>query len=189
MPQPHDKIGQQPPTAAQLEAMFNREFAHSMQTLLIGGQAEPFYQAKTAKRAHHIIYYTLDYASSALHEIAHWCVAGDKRRLQDDYGYWYSPDGRSEVQQSEFEKVEVKPQALEWIFSQACGVAFRVSADNLTLDCGPSHAFKQAIFDQVCAYLHGTMNARTVQFLHALEHNFHNERAVSASLFSLSDLR
>ncbi|GAM69307.1 transporting ATPase [Vibrio sp. JCM 19236] len=26
-----------------------------------------------------------------MHEIAHWCVAGPKRRLLEDFGYWYEP--------------------------------------------------------------------------------------------------
>ncbi len=51
--------------------------------------------------------------ASALHEIAHWCIAGENRCQQVDYGYWYEPNGRSEERQFEFEKVEVKPQALE----------------------------------------------------------------------------
>lgn len=189
MHQPCDETRQPPPTATQLETVFNHEFARSMQTVLVGGQVEPFYQAKKPDNTHHIIYYTHDYVSSALHEVSHWCVAGDVRRAQDDYGYWYSPDGRTQDQQNAFEKVEVKPQALEWIFSMACGITFRVSADNLTLDCGPSRAFKEAILNQVYTYLHGALNARSLQFLHVLEHKFHNEHAISASLFSLSDLR
>src|SRR5690606_39383874 len=35
--------------------------------------------------------------ASALHEIAHWCIAGDYRRTLHDYGYWYCPDGRTPV--------------------------------------------------------------------------------------------
>jgi elongation factor P hydroxylase len=49
-----------------------------------------------------------------------------------DYGYWYAPDGRSAEQQELFEQSEVKPQALEWMFSVACGQVFRLSTDNLS---------------------------------------------------------
>ena len=49
-----------------------------------------------------------------------------------DYGYWYQPDGRDEQTQAEFEKVEVKPQALEWIFTQSLGQEFFLSTDNLS---------------------------------------------------------
>src|SRR3546814_2809228 len=49
--------------------------------------------------------------------VAHWCLAGAARRRQDDYGYWYAADGRDLEQQHLFEQVEVKPQALELLFS------------------------------------------------------------------------
>nr|WP_168710930.1 elongation factor P hydroxylase [Ningiella ruwaisensis] len=82
----------------------------------------------------HKLFSRFDYASSALHEIAHWCIAGSERRKKIDYGYWYAPDGRDTVQQHQFEKVEVKPQALEAAFASACGLRFRVSVDNLSLN-------------------------------------------------------
>ncbi len=69
--------------------------------------------------------------ASALHEISHWCIAGDARRRLPDFGYWYAPDGRSAAQQQAFERVEIKPQALECLFTLACGRTFQVSQDNL----------------------------------------------------------
>jgi elongation factor P hydroxylase len=71
---------------------------------------------------------------SALHEIAHWCIAGEQRRQQVDYGYWYSPDGRTASQQAQFEQAEIKPQAIEWAFSRACRRKFKASCDNLAGD-------------------------------------------------------
>src|SRR3546814_12851389 len=68
--------------------------------------------------------------------VAHWCLAGAARRRQDDYGYWYAADGRDLEQQHLFEQVEVKPQALELLFSDVCGLNFCVSVDNLAL---PEH--------------------------------------------------
>jgi elongation factor P hydroxylase len=65
-----------------------------------------------------------DYLASALHEVAHWCLAGVERRKLEDYGYWYSPDGRSRGEQSAFENVEARPQALEWILSDTCNSCF-----------------------------------------------------------------
>lgn len=38
------------------------------------------------------------------------------------------------IQQQNFFQVEVRPQALEWIFSSAAGVPFKPSVDNLSLD-------------------------------------------------------
>ena len=82
--------------------------------------------------SHARIIFAHGYFSSALHEVAHWCIAGDQRRQKVDFGYWYVPDGRSIEQQQTFQQVEVKPQSLEWIFHRACGRPFRVSIDNLS---------------------------------------------------------
>jgi len=89
----------------------------------------------------HRICYTRDYFRSALHEIAHWCVAGPTRRQQEDYGYWYAPDGRNAEQQAQVTRVEVYPQALEALFCAACGHPFRVSLDNLNGEAGEEGAF------------------------------------------------
>ncbi|HAB08005.1 MAG TPA: ATPase, partial [Alcanivorax sp.] len=87
------------------------------------------------------IRYTRDYFRSALHEVAHWCVAGPRRRRLDDYGYWYAPDGRDAAAQAEFLRVEVRPQALEALFCAACNHPFRVSLDNLDGDPGDEARF------------------------------------------------
>ena len=113
--------------AQDLEALFAQTFAAQYNTVLCGGAEEPLYQPG----APHRIVYTRDYFRSALHEVAHWCVAGEKRRQLPDYGYWYAPDGRDAAQQRAFEQVEVRPQALELLFCEACGHPFSVSLDNL----------------------------------------------------------
>lgn len=100
-------------------------------------------------------------------EQAHWCVAGQQRRLQHDYGYWYAPDGRTQEQQQQFERVEVKPQALEWLFSVATGTRFRVSADNLNSAMGASDAFKQAIVNQAHHFCQQGVGERPQQFIEA----------------------
>ena len=73
-----------------LDRLFRATFFHSYATVLEGGADEPVYRPGNPHR----ICYTRDYFRSALHEIAHWCVAGPRRRRLDDYGYWYAPDGR-----------------------------------------------------------------------------------------------
>jgi len=113
-----------------VERVFNDTFAQ-YDTVLMGGRDEPLYQPAAAPGSSHILYYREDYFASALHESAHWCIAGAERRLQVDFGYWYEPDGRDAASQRAFERVEVTPQALEWFFSQACGRSFQVSEDNL----------------------------------------------------------
>lgn len=120
-------------SAARLEQVFDRCFSERWQTRLLGGAEEPYYQPARGKGQKHALYYRKDYFASALHEVAHWCIAGDERRLQPDFGYWYTPGDRDINQQHAFEAVETRPQALEWIFSRACGYRFRPSADNLEL--------------------------------------------------------
>jgi len=99
-------------------------------TRLLGGFSEPFYKA-SAENLLAEVQFTRDYERSALHELAHWCIAGEARRRLDDYGYWYEPDGRTDRQQARFFNVEVKPQALEQHFCQALDIPFDVSVDNL----------------------------------------------------------
>jgi hypothetical protein len=108
----------------------NRDVLLAYDTCLVGGFPEPFYKA-SAGNSRAEIQFTRDYERSALHELAHWCIAGTARRRVDDYGYWYEPDGRTDRQQTRFFVVEVKPQALEKHFCKALGVRFDVSVDNL----------------------------------------------------------
>ena len=92
--------------------------------------------------------------ASALHEISHWCVAGKARREQVDFGYWYCPDGRDAMTQSQFEDVEVKPQAFEWLFCVAAGFPFNVSCDNLEGDVEPDRiAFQRRVHARVMTLL------------------------------------
>src|SRR5690606_16580490 len=97
---------------------------------------EPLYQPDATVDGIHLLYYRADYFASALHETAHWCIAGEARRRLTDFGYWYAPEGRSAAAQRSFEEVESRPQALEWLFSQACAYPFRISVDNLDRDTG-----------------------------------------------------
>jgi elongation factor P hydroxylase len=157
--------------------LFNRTLGASYATRLVRGGEEPEYIPASDTDGFHQIVFTHDYFSSALHEMAHWCVAGEQRRLQHDYGYWYAPDGRTEQQQADFERVEVKPQALEWLFSVACGIRFRVSADNLESDLGASAAFKAAIVQQVHRYCLGELNGRAYRLFSVLVHFFQHQES------------
>ena len=77
---------------------FNATFEQPERTVLQGGADEPYY----APGEPHRIVFREDFVRSALHEVAHWCVAGERRRTLPDYGYWYSPDGRDADQQQAF---------------------------------------------------------------------------------------
>ena len=132
-----------------LDRLFRATFFHSHTTVLEGGADEPVYRPGNPHR----ICYTRDYFRSALHEIAHWCVAGSARRQQEDYGYWYAPDGRNAEQQAEFTRVEVLPQAYEALFCAACGHPFRVSLDNLDGEAGDERVFAMKVHDKALSLL------------------------------------
>ena len=151
-----------------LVTLFDRTFALDYHTCLKAGAEEPFYQPARPPDQMHQIWFTCDYFASALHEVAHWCVAGRRRRQLPDYGYWYAPDGRSPAQQAAFERVEARPQALEWLFSRAAGFPFQPSADNLGSDAGPSDAFKVAIHKQLMEFCKTGVSLRVAAFLQAL---------------------
>lgn len=137
----------------ELIAIFDALFADRYNTVLVRGGAEPVYRPAGAEHCQHRLIFAHGFFASALHEISHWCVAGPERRQLEDFGYWYQPDGRSADQQAAFEVVEVKPQALEWIFSKACGYRFRVSTDNLSGEATDNRAFKRNVHRQVLEYL------------------------------------
>lgn len=156
--------------SSDLEQIFDACFSDSYSTVLVGGAPEPLYISSAhAPREPHKVVYREDFFASALHEVAHWCIAGSKRRKLDDYGYWYAPDGRSPLQQEEFERVEAKPQALEWIFSDTCGREFQLSADNLEGGAEPSRTFARTVEAQREAYLNEGLPLRATTFRSALE--------------------
>jgi elongation factor P hydroxylase len=174
-----------------LEQLFNTLFSQTERTILCSGAEEPLYLPASETEGLHVIYATLDYFSSALHEISHWCIAGEARRQLPDYGYWYEPDGRTLQQQSLFEKVEVKPQALEWLFTEACGQHFRLSVDNVNQpEMKASESFKQNVHSQVLQYLKHGLPQRATLFLNALLGYFQPDRTVlEADLFTLDALK
>ena len=135
-----------------LISLFNTLFTqHNVQ--LVRGEHEPEYfpecHSKPAR-----IEFAHGFFASALHEISHWCVAGSKRRQLADFGYWYAPDGRSAAQQQAFERVEIKPQALECLFTLACRRPFQVSQDNLFANFDTSTStFATDVYQQATHYI------------------------------------
>ena len=132
---------------------FNHWFSH-LNVTLVRGDFEPEYFPATETEAARI-QFAHGFFNSALHEISHWSIAGEQRRLLPDLGYWYAPDGRTAEQQALFEQVEIKPQAIEWLFSKAFGRKFRVSLDNLTGDGGDGATFKDHVYAQLQQYFTG----------------------------------
>lgn len=136
--------------------LFNRLFTESEQTVLQAGTDEPVYLPRDDNHAFHRIVFAHGFFASALHETAHWCIAGRERRQQVDYGYWYEPDGRTAEKQYLFARVEARPQALEWILAKACNHGFVISLDNLSGESVDTTPFKQAIMQEVNRFqLHG----------------------------------
>jgi elongation factor P hydroxylase len=172
-----------------LIGLFNQCFQVSYNTCLEGGASEPEYLPANQECGYHRVIFTQDYVSSALHEIAHWCIAGEDRRLLNDYGYWYEPDGRNDEQQAHFESVEIKPQALEWIFSKASGVKFSISADNLDTGCLPSATFSQAIETQAKEFCCRGVNDRAMTWINALSNKFKRSSVLDPDQYCLSDLK
>ena len=148
--------------------LFNETFK-TYNTRLVKGQGEPIYVPKNESVPYHRIEFAHGFFSSAMHEIAHWCIAGDARRQLEDYGYWYCPDGRNQQQQADFEKVEVKPQALEWAFCLASSHAFQVSTDNLNGYQPDREAFTEKVRDQLLNYITHGFPQRAQVFIDALQ--------------------
>lgn len=164
--------------ASRLEQVFAGCFSRGWRTVLEGGVNEPYYQPATGECDMHRLFYRSDYFASALHEVAHWCIAGERRRQLADFGYWYTPDGRSPQQQSAFEAVEAKPQALEWFFSLACGYRFRISVDNLGAAQAGEHdttPFRQRVLAQARAWQQSRLPPRAELFFSALSREFGTE--------------
>ncbi len=149
--------------------IFNHCFESTYNTRLVKGDNEPIYLPADKNRPYHAIYFAHGYFSSALHECAHWLIAGDERRKLTDYGYWYEPDGRNAEQQAFFQQVEIKPQALEWVLSIAAGYRFQLSIDNLNGEALDTGDFKYAIRQQVLTYLR-SMPPRATLFYNELRH-------------------
>lgn len=162
-----------------LETLFSQAFESTFNTLLKGGEKEPFYAVAKQNNEKHCLYYREDFFASALHEIAHWCIAGKDRLQLDDFGYWYVGEERCRQQQKRFLEVEVKPQALEYLFSLAAGFPFKISIDNFLMDRQDLmvQSFSIAVLEQAKVYLNKLPN-RASQFINLL-HNHYNTLPIS----------
>lgn len=176
----------------QLIQVFNHTFLRSHNTELVRGDGEPIYLPASEGFDHHRIEFAHGFFASALHEISHWCIAGAERRKLVDFGYWYEPDGRSADQQREFEKVEIKPQAIEWVLSKSCGRKFNISTDNLDGDpeqvaAGRSR-FAQNVYNQVQHYMENGLPERAEVLKNALLDYYQPGLTLTASDFQLQEL-
>lgn len=148
--------------------IFNHCFEKSHNTRLIGGGNEPLYLPAHDGQPFHSIIFREDYFRSALHETAHWFIAGENRRQAVDYGYWYEPDGRSLEQQARFQEAEARPQALESILTRATGHPFGISLDNLEQSELDTAAFAEALEREVRLFHQKGLPPRAIIFRDAL---------------------
>ncbi len=158
--------------AATIEAVFADCFYADYRTHLRGGASEPLYMPAQRRSGDAVIHYREDFAASALHEVAHWCIAGRERHCLEDYGYWYAADGRDVEQQRAFESVEVRPQAVEWHLALAACVPFRVSVDNLNAPATSHRGFARAVLAQARRFCRDALPARAETFRSALAMRF-----------------
>lgn len=119
--------------ADRIRQVFDACFRQRYRVEMRGGAVEPYYEP-AVNGAPARLWFREDFAASALHEAAHWCIAGAERRRLPDFGYWYVPAPRDLAAQSRFEAVESEPQALEAWLSAAAGRAFRPSFDDVGND-------------------------------------------------------
>lgn len=121
--------------------MFADCFTAHFNTQLLGGATEPLYRPACPGEPA-LLMFREDYPASALHEVAHWCIAGATRRQKEDFGYHYICAPRSSMQQREFFSAELRTQSLERFFADVLGLTFKPSADNFEADVD---AFAKAI--------------------------------------------
>lgn len=167
-----------------LITLFNRCFSESYNTRLVKGGDEPLYKPANNLCPYHQVIFARGFYASAFHEISHWCQAGEERRLLEDFGYWYIPDGRDAAQQKKFEQVEIIPQAIEWTFNVIVGRKFHVSVDNLAGVEANVSLFKQRVYQQVLTFLELGFPARVQKFIAALADFYQRPIALTAAQFS-----
>lgn len=172
---------------ANLQSLFNTLFAEQENTILVKGDDEPIYLPADKHCKQHRIVFAHGFFASALHEIAHWCIAGNERRQLQDYGYWYEAERDIEAQQ-QFAAVEAKPQALEWIFSQACQFRFVLSIDNLSAPRQAFSYFKNAVLEEVEHYQQQGLPKRAELWYNTLSAHFNCPKDYRQIDFSTMDV-
>jgi elongation factor P hydroxylase len=164
------------PSDLELATCFNRTFACSQHTVLVGGASAPYYLPAAAPHRS-IIRYRENFAASALHEAAHWCMAGKRRRVQRDFGYWYIPSPRTAAESAAFLSAECPVQALEKIFSEAAGIRFRVSLDDLDLELSSRRErFEAEVAARAAAWWNDGLPRRAQLFVENLRQCFQGDR-------------
>jgi elongation factor P hydroxylase len=147
--------------------VFNGCFALTYGVKMRGGADEPLYLPASQVSPAELIFRE-NFPASALHEAAHWCIAGAHRRNSLDFAYTYIAAPRSAGEQELFFAAELRTQSLESVFAETANVIFNPSADNLNCDIS---AFANAIARrraQTDEWLNSSAGMRAMQFCQAL---------------------
>lgn len=160
--------GRPKPTHDTLAAVFNQCFGETYQVRCIGGFVEPEYLPVQLPDGLAELRYTQDYPASALHEIAHWCIAGEGRLARADFGYGYLAPPRDSATQQRFFALELKVQTLEAWFALGTGVRFVASADNFECSDAALKSFAQQISERLQNLTQEGLPQRAQQFADAL---------------------
>ena len=162
----------------QIIQVFDRCFGEQYSTRLCGGAGEPLYLPPEGEQPAQL-FFRADYSSSALHEVAHWCLACAKRRQRADFGYEYAASTQQCRAAAILLQAELRTQSLEFCSAAAAGVRFTISTDNFnqdgTLDAQTIE--QQRLFSGNCmssitltkAWLTTQAGARARRFMQALE--------------------
>jgi elongation factor P hydroxylase len=159
------------PLSLRIAAVFNRCFARTHRTIMVGGGGEPIYRPGSTSQCAEIVF-NRDYAASALHEAAHWCIAAGPRRRLVDYGYCYSPPPRSVAEQAEFLVAEANNQGLESLFAASIGMPFRVSTDDFTMSTDATAQFESLVHAHARRWQASRLRGRAARFRDALAQEF-----------------
>lgn len=165
------------PVASRIAQTFNGVFLASHHTLMCGGAEEPLYEPAVGSHPARIVF-TRDYPASALHEAAHWCLAGPHRRTRRDYGYWYLPGPRDAQQREAFFAAEADVQALEAVFAHTCDVRFVISADDFAASSCELERFESVVAQRL-AVRRAAMPLRAGRFRDALAAAFATQSFVT----------
>jgi elongation factor P hydroxylase len=161
--------------AEAIAVVFNATFAARFATVMLGGAEEPLYLPGTNGVPARILYRS-DFAASALHEAAHWCIAGPLRRRHVDYGYGYVPPPRPAAARRAFFDAERDVQALECAFAESAGLPFRISADDFAATAHERDVFAAAVARRCAEQRSGALPARAMLFSAALVQRAHETR-------------
>ena len=153
----------------EIARLFNSVFEVEHGVVMSGGYSEPLYMpGEQLGGGMNQVRYTYDYASSALHEASHWCMAGRTRRKLVDYGYFYDPPPRSAIMQRRFEYFELDVQALECLLSRSADIPFRASLNDVGTTLETADLFRCRVERRARNWLMSGLPPRAALFMNRL---------------------